>query len=289
VDLASLIDEVYKSFEPLARERGLQLRRKTPPPPVDTLIDRDKILQVFTNLINNALKFTSQGHVEISAEVQDRQIQCRVADTGPGIDPRNLPKVFSKFAQFSTAPAGREKGTGLGLSLCKGFVELHGGRIWVESRLHEGTQFLFVLPRLQGQELFIDHSKRLLETMVAKGKPLSLLRIGFPQWDDVENAVGPQSSLALWNQFVSRMTGLVGVESDNVFQDRAVLWFALPEVDRQTAQDIIQRIQTQWHDRRSSDPAAMANPPVLEIRRATFPEDGQAIEQLCGPLDLKAA
>jgi signal transduction histidine kinase len=146
MDLAALIQEVVRSFEPLARERHLDIRCHAEPNPMPVMADRDKILQVFTNLVNNAIKFTEKGYVELEARIEGDVAVCRVIDTGPGIAAKDRPKVFGKFQQFGHAARGGDRGTGLGLSLCKGLVELHGGKIWVEGRAEAGTEFVFQLP-----------------------------------------------------------------------------------------------------------------------------------------------
>src|SRR5207244_1066079 len=126
------------------------------------------------NLLNNALKFTRQGWVEIAAGAEDGGILCSVADTGPGIAPGGLSKLFGKFQQVGTPAASSEKGTGLGLSICKGIVELHQGKIWVESRLGEGTRFLFSLPRFSAEQIFREQVLKLFEQAVSSSKPLCL-------------------------------------------------------------------------------------------------------------------
>lgn len=146
-DLRELIEDVQKNFQPLAYERGLKLKTSIPQDPLVLLIDPDKIVEVFTNLVNNALKFTVQGTVELSAVTTSDGVRCAVSDSGPGIAEKDLPKVFEKFQQLHAPASAKEKGTGLGLTLCKGIVELHGGKIWVESQLGHGTSFLFTLPR----------------------------------------------------------------------------------------------------------------------------------------------
>jgi len=146
-DMATLVKEVVQSFEPLAHERHLEIKPHVESRPIEVEGDRDKLLQVLTNLVNNALKFTPKGSIEIFAEWKDNVVECRVKDTGVGIPPEDLPKVFGKFQQFGPATRKEDKGTGLGLSLCKGLIELHGGKIWVESQPNVGTQFIFVLPQ----------------------------------------------------------------------------------------------------------------------------------------------
>jgi signal transduction histidine kinase len=98
------------------------------------------------NLAGNALKFTREGRVEISAELQGDTLVYRVADTGIGIAPDKLETVFSEFRQGDASITSEFGGTGLGLSITRKFVEMHRGRIWVESELGKGSTFLFALP-----------------------------------------------------------------------------------------------------------------------------------------------
>jgi len=106
--------------------------------------DRDRILQVFENLIGNAIKFTEAGgRITVGAVAREHEVIFRVADTGSGIAPENLPRIFDRFWQATSA--GR-LGAGLGLPITKGIVEAHGGRIWAESAAGIGSTFYFTIP-----------------------------------------------------------------------------------------------------------------------------------------------
>jgi len=108
--------------------------------------DERRIRQVVFNLLSNAVKFTpSGGSVEVSSERVGPEVQVTVADTGPGIAPGDHTRIFEEFQQTETGRAERE-GTGLGLALSKRLVELHGGRIWLDSELGSGSRFVFTLP-----------------------------------------------------------------------------------------------------------------------------------------------
>jgi signal transduction histidine kinase len=101
---------------------------------------------VIFNLLSNAVKFTpAGGSVDVSALQANGEVRVEVADTGPGIAPEDQERIFEEFQQTEAGAAQRE-GTGLGLALSKRLVELHGGRIWVESELGEGSTFVFTLP-----------------------------------------------------------------------------------------------------------------------------------------------
>ncbi len=149
IDLRGLIKNVFSAFENKAKEKGLELRFSLPQEQGEAVlcIDEDKIIQVFTNLLSNSIKFTEQGHIDVSFIDRENEIEFVISDTGVGISAEDLPKVFDKFMQFGRTAGSGEKGTGLGLSIAKGLVELHGGRIWVESELGKGAKFIFTLPK----------------------------------------------------------------------------------------------------------------------------------------------
>jgi signal transduction histidine kinase len=103
------------------------------------------------NLAGNSLKFTKQGKVEIAVEQKDSLLTYRVTDTGMGIAPDKIGNLFTEFKQTDATIASEYGGTGLGLSITRKFIEMHGGRIWVESELGKGSSFIFEVPlRVQG-------------------------------------------------------------------------------------------------------------------------------------------
>jgi PAS domain S-box-containing protein len=129
---------------PLASSSSLELRVDLDGDLPDIWGDKDRLLQVFENLIGNAIKFTKAGgSITVGAAARDHEVVFRVADTGSGIAPENLPRVFERFWQASRS--GRS-GAGLGLPITKGIVEAHRGRIWVESAAGSGSTFFFTIP-----------------------------------------------------------------------------------------------------------------------------------------------
>jgi two-component system sensor histidine kinase GlrK len=110
-------------------------------------IDTERFLQVLRNVIGNALKFTPEGgRVSVSVRPIDQGLQISVADTGPGIAEKNLTTIFEKFQQVNTKGAYKPKGTGLGLAIAKQVITHHGGKIWAESKLGEGSTFFILVP-----------------------------------------------------------------------------------------------------------------------------------------------
>ena len=115
-------------------------------------LDGEKIKRVITNLVSNAFKFTSDGGaVVISVSKQDNHVKFLVRDTGVGIDEEEFEKIFSRFYQVDSSLTRQTGGTGIGLNICRKYVELHGGRIWVQaSERGKGSTFAFTLPLLVG-------------------------------------------------------------------------------------------------------------------------------------------
>ena len=147
VSLAEVIAEALDNLRPQAEEKSLVLETKPPSQLAPAQGDRDKILQILTNLIHNAIKFTpSSGRISISfVSLQDSTIQVCVADTGCGIAAEEVPNVFDRFYRSDSGTTGA-RGAGLGLAITKSLVDLHRGRIWVESTVGSGTRFFFTLP-----------------------------------------------------------------------------------------------------------------------------------------------
>jgi signal transduction histidine kinase len=109
--------------------------------------DERKIKQIPLNLLSNAVKFTPEGgRISITANKTDNGAEISVSDTGIGIALEDQPKIFEEFRQVGSDSTHKTEGTGLGLTLAKKFVELHGGRIWVESAVGKGSTFIFTLP-----------------------------------------------------------------------------------------------------------------------------------------------
>lgn len=152
-DLVELARESCHTFAGPIRAKGLELRMLLPGAAVRMSADREKVGQVFSNLLDNALKFTAKGFIEVSVEERGEAVCCSIFDTGPGIAEENLPRLFRKFEQLGPGDVGVRKGTGLGLAICKGVVELHGGRIWAESAVNRGTRISFTLPLQQSEVL----------------------------------------------------------------------------------------------------------------------------------------
>ncbi len=148
VSLAQLIDKFVEETSSLVEQKGLKLLVHMPPNLSCVYGAPSRLQQVVTNLVNNAIEYTIEGAITVRMKERDKDVQVEIMDTGIGIPPQDMPRLFEDFYRGSNATS---KGTGLGLSITKRIVEAHGGKIWCESPCPEtnaGSRFTFVLPKL---------------------------------------------------------------------------------------------------------------------------------------------
>jgi signal transduction histidine kinase len=147
LSLERVVRASVANFEPAAAQNEVTLRVQLPAslPTIDA--DEDRLIQVLTNLLDNALKFTPRGgSITIEAGVQASAIRVAVSDTGVGIAPDELPQLFQQFYRGAESRPPEKRGMGLGLTICREIVMAHGGRIWAESQPGQGAHFVFILP-----------------------------------------------------------------------------------------------------------------------------------------------
>ncbi len=144
MDIVILADEIVKTFETLAGTKKIGLVKEFPDKGVIVNADKDKLTQVFINLIGNAIKFTDNGNVVVRIIDLQGEAQVEIQDTGPGIPEDQVDKIFDKFVRVV---AEKKEGTGLGLPIAKDIIVLHKGRIRVESEKGKGSRFIFVIPK----------------------------------------------------------------------------------------------------------------------------------------------
>ena len=145
-DLPTAIENALMLVRERAGRRSIALQTDIDSRLGQIQADERKVRQVVLNLLSNAIKFTPEGgRIDVHASPNDGSVEISVSDTGIGIAAEDQEKVFEEFRQVGTA-AKKVEGTGLGLTLCRKFVELHGGRIWVKSELGVGSTFTFTIP-----------------------------------------------------------------------------------------------------------------------------------------------
>src|SRR5262249_26365422 len=136
-----LVSGVHTSVEPLAVEKKLDLRIAVPAGLPPARGDERRLAQALFNLVGNAIKFTDAGEVRIEVKAKEASYIFSVRDTGPGVDEAEQTKIFQEFQQVDNSITKAKGGAGLGLAIVKRIVEMHGGRIWIESQLGHGATF----------------------------------------------------------------------------------------------------------------------------------------------------
>jgi signal transduction histidine kinase len=138
--------EVYDTMLPSTKGKGIDLILELDGSLPMVRFDKDKITQLLSNLVNNAIKFTKEGHIAITTSKREDTIQVSVSDTGCGIKKEDLPRLFHEFEQLETNGVEKTRGTGLGLAISKEIITRHNGEIWAESEVGKGSTFFFTLP-----------------------------------------------------------------------------------------------------------------------------------------------
>ena len=153
VDIVNVQVRVIDSLKQAAEKKNISLKNEIPPRLPYVLADKKRITQVLTNLLGNAIKFTPEGRaVSISARENGEAVEFSITDNGIGIPENSMEKIFDKFYQVDSTNERQYNGCGLGLAITKNIIELHRGRIWVESKVGEGSKFFFELQKCSPQQ-----------------------------------------------------------------------------------------------------------------------------------------
>jgi PAS domain S-box-containing protein len=163
-DINEVVLEVNKAMSLAAKEKGLDLAVDVDDNIPKTGFDRDKIIQVLTNLVSNAIKYTEKGNITISTKQEDNTVHVIVQDTGIGIKAEDMQKLFQAFEQLGSTRNKKGIGTGLGLAISKEIILAHKGKIWAESKPGKGSTFHFTIPKK------LEEKKKIGEILVEEGK-----------------------------------------------------------------------------------------------------------------------
>jgi signal transduction histidine kinase len=144
--MKEVVNTVITAVEALATAKNLALKTAVPPDLPLGKGDEQRLTQVLLNLVGNSIKFTDEGKVSLQVGASNGEFLVSVTDTGPGISDADQQKIMDEFQQADASSTRERGGTGLGLAIAKHMVEMHGGRLWIESRLGEGSTFSFTLP-----------------------------------------------------------------------------------------------------------------------------------------------
>lgn len=271
LDLAAVAQHANESFSIKAREKNLDLKLEAPEGRL-VYADEDRLIQVLTNLLGNAIKFTERGEVKISILEREEDFECVVSDTGPGISKDDIGKLFEKYEQAKQQLKIPEKGTGLGLSITKEIVTMHGGKIWLTSELRVGTQVHFTLPKRTVLEVFRKTVKEAIREAMEKDMRVSLVMM------PVELLPGedPPVTAQLWRAVLSGMKSVIEQTfrrgADGVVRGERQLMIVLADCTKDNAWRALERFQvalkTFLRERRLQDRVKMS------FVYVTYPDEG---------------
>lgn len=279
VNLCKLIAQIQEECLPAAQKKGLELKTNVPESVFSVFVDKNKIIQVFTNFFTNALKFTDQGSIELGVEEKDDFLQCYVKDTGKGISKEDLGKMFQKFEQVGRVDGPGAKGTGLGLTISKGLVELHKGEVKVESTEGKGSKFIFTLPKQMARDMFIKHlDKAIHNAKSTEGQVFVFVYVceGLQVFGDKKQKVFDELTNAA-NQILRRKTDLVISGQDHIY-------VVISDVNAEAIQLLRKRIQESMDNYLKNE--AHSDKIKIISAQTHYPDDGQHASDLVKKLNL---
>ncbi|HTY44872.1 MAG TPA: ATP-binding protein, partial [Patescibacteria group bacterium] len=277
VDMVRLVNGIVQTFTGRAQAKDLKLKVRFSGDTLPVFVDRDRITQVFTNLVNNALKFTKKGSIEIAVVDAKDHIECSVTDTGRGIAKPDLAKLFSKFQQVGKKLSGDEAGTGLGLVICKDIIELHKGEIWVESKLNEGTSFRFTLPKYSAKELFQEYIMSALKDAV-EDTVFSVAAVRIQNLSACRKDLGEEKAASLVHMVENAVRMTVRQGRDIVIKDTDGALVILPGTTKENETAILERAAQTLNEYLSREQLVEAC--NVSWKGVNFPEDGKTIDEL---------
>ncbi|MCK5580244.1 MAG: PAS domain-containing protein [Candidatus Omnitrophica bacterium] len=190
VNLSALLKETRTYFKKQAAEKNIKITYQLPKHAITIFVDAERIVQVITNLVTNAIKFTGEnGSIKVQLEVLQSKVRVGVIDTGMGISEEDLPKIFNKFVQVGKKSEDRKKGLGLGLAIVKELVEQHGGEIWAESEAGVGTKIYFTLFRFYTATVVPEATQERINEFLALDKSVFLVNLMIVNYDEFKKKV----------------------------------------------------------------------------------------------------
>lgn len=273
-DLASLAKKVIDSLQKKGEEKGVALQFSASGQMPFTYLDQDRVTEVVTNLVDNAIKYTPKGgSISVGLKKEEGALLLSVQDTGIGIKAKDQEKLFEKFRQFSASPH-REKGVGLGLAISREIVELHHGKMKVDSKEGKGSTFTASFPILSDEQFFLERLSLEVRRTREKGDFLSLVVLGLSDFEEIKKEIGESDTETLLNKISEIANETVRQPTDIVTSYKQGRIIAiLAGTDRKGAQALAERVKRSV----LAHPFLAGGSPLsfeLRFGIGTYPEDG---------------
>ena len=277
-DITEVVNEVVVNFKVIAEQRGLEILTEFASTKIEIYIDRDKIVQVLTNLINNALKFTDAGHIKVHLSARHDFVECKISDTGKGISKEDLPQAFQKFRQFGREVGPGDRGTGLGLSISKKLVELHHGRVKIESVPLKGTTVTLQLPQYTHRDLFKDSIGQAMSRCVEEASQLSVIIFDILDFEALEKKLGAKQVERIVLGMEKIINDSLRRVADVAIKDTKAIMVLLPDTQKESAYIVMGRLSQILEDYLMREQKT----PKVEVHSCVvcFPEEASTLEEI---------
>ncbi len=283
VNLPVFINEVVSNFNQKTREKGLQLKVNKIPEDLKIYFDEDKIYQVLINLLQNSMKFTEKGNIEVSVKNRPNEVEFCVKDSGIGISKENLPKLFDRFQQFSPG-YGTQAGTGLGLSISKSILKLHGGKIWAESEFGKGSRFFFCIPKYNRNKILIEFIQKQIDNAELESIGFTISAVRVLNLEELKVEIGVKNVLLELEKMRFAIDGILrrrGDRTKSFSEDIIVIFEAC---SRENAVNVKNRLQQTLENHLLT--SSLDNRIKTECDSVTFPNDAKDAKGLLKKLNL---
>jgi len=278
VDIAELARSVLGAFESRFKAKGLDISFEADSGGVWIFVDADKMVQVFTNLLNNALKFTNQGSVSVKIRHAHDTVECMISDTGIGISEEDIPRVFQKFQQFGRTPGAGDKGTGLGLSIVKGIVELHKGKVQVVSQVGKGSTFTFWLPAYSSDEIVSEYIGKGIADAALKYTAMSMIFVSVTGFEQVISSRSEEKAREIAKDIKKILQEALRGGGDVILKDWGELAIVLVGCDKVNVLRVEGRLSHALEDYLLR--VNLSNALSFHFSSVTYPDDGSTEEEL---------
>lgn len=279
VDIAHLARTIISGLKFEADGKQVEIQSVFPEAPLHIYADPDKIIQIFTNLISNAIKFTPEkGKVTVEIRDREKEIECSVSDTGKGIALEDMGKLFSKFQQIGREAGSGAKGTGLGLAISKELVEMHNGQIRAESKVGQGSKFVFLLPKYTAKALLEDYVGQYIKGALKSGSKLSIVTIFSVEDVQLGQDLPVEKHQLILKEMEAVLNKTLRRKDDRVFKDDDEIVVVLLNCEKEGALKTQDRIKQILKDHLTGQ--GMDQKIRFRIGCATFPDEAEDASKL---------
>jgi PAS domain S-box-containing protein len=284
-DINQIVKDVYEMMASSAKATGtdilLELDQNLP----KARFDSDKITQVLTNLVNNAMKFTEKGNITIKTSKTEDEVQVSVSDNGKGINKEGQSKVFDSFEQLGQDGDRKTGGTGLGLAISKEIVERHGGRIWVESELGKGSKFTFTLPIYSTDGLLKNYINDGIREASTNDTKMSLILVSIGDFNKLKQKLSHEKITSILKDMevilennLRRAGNSPNRAADAVFKLHSEIFVVLANCGKENTPAVRGRLEQKLDDYLADK--NLADKIRLFFGCATYPDDAVTVEEL---------